>query len=196
MTPEMQVAIVGVIGTVGGTVIGTVLGWVLNNLSQRGKLNCYVVEWKDEFEYNNNKGIMSPSTSKEQTQVYSYSFSIDVYNSSSSTKIMRGIEVVFAKGKEELRVDIPLDDSTKRASQYHTTYDAVAPINIPPKAVIKISLHNYFWNSEHNLDFMWNADKVYLRYINENNKKQKLLLHTEQYSNHFNQTTKEKKENE
>mgnify|MGYP003484863366 CR=1 FL=1 len=35
MGVEMQIAILGVLGTLGGTV----LGWVLNNLSQRGKLN-------------------------------------------------------------------------------------------------------------------------------------------------------------
>ena len=196
MTPEMQVAIVSVIGTVGGTVIGTVLGWLLNNFSQKGKLNCYVVSWKDEFEYNNNQGYIVPSTSKEQTELYSYSLSLDIYNSSSSTKIMRGIEILFMKDKEELKVDIPLDDATKRATSHSAVYDTITPINISPKAVAKIDLHNYFCTSEHSLDFMWNANKVYLRYINEQNKRKKLLLHAEQYANRFNQTIEEKKENE
>ena len=190
MTPEMQVAIVGV----AGTVIGTVLGWLLNNFSQRGKLNCYVVSWKDEFKRNGEEEITNLDIAQTETQLYSYSFSLDIYNSCASTKIMRGIEVVFMKGKDELKVDIPFNEATKRTTQHLTFYDKITPINIPPKAVAKLNLQNYFWKSEQSIDFIWNSTKVYLRYIDENNKKRKILLNTDLYSNHFNKLTLEENE--
>ena len=38
-------------------------------------------------------------------------------------------------------------------------YDDVKPINIPPKAVIKLDLHNGSWNKGGELDYIWRTKK-------------------------------------
>jgi hypothetical protein len=91
---------------------------------------------------------------------------------------MRGIEVVFMKGKEELKATVPWDDSTANTAQYLPLCEKVAPINISPKAVVKLNLHGHLGELGRQLDFNQDFDKVYLRYIDEKNRKRKLLLHT------------------
>ena len=178
MNNEIQIAMRGILGTLGGTV----LGWFLNTLSQRGKLNIYISSWKDSFEYNNT-GSMTPSCSIEQTECYGYNLSLDIYNNSGTTKIMRNIEVVFGKGKIELSQSIPKDDSTRRHSGPASFYDEIEPINIPPKTVIKVDMHEGFWKDA--LSFIWETDRVFLRYANEKNKKKKVLIKKEIYKDCF-----------
>ena len=86
MDTEINAAILGIIGTL----LGTIVGWLLNNISNSGRLNLYVANWKDEFKYNS-MGSMVPSHSFEQTEYYSYTLDLELYNSSSRTKIMRNI---------------------------------------------------------------------------------------------------------
>lgn len=180
MSVEIQIALLGIVGTLGGTV----LGWVLNNLSQRGKLNIYVSAWKDELEYNHN-GEMVSSSSIEQTKSYSYRLKLDLYNGSGETKIMRNIEIVFAKNKEVLYCSMPKDEATKRISHPVAFYDNVLPINIPPKAVIHIELFDWVWNDNGSLDFIWETTSVFLRYVNEKNKNVSVMINKENYKDYF-----------
>lgn len=181
MDLEIQIALLGILGTMGGTI----LGWILNNLSKHGKLNIYVSEWKDEFEHNSDIGEMVVSSSIEQTEYYSYTLSLDLYNSSSETKIMRNIEVVFMNGKEELCYNTPKDDSTKRVIHPIVFYDDILPINIPPKSIVHINLHNGFWNENGSLDFIWRTTHLFLRYVDEKNTKRKTLIKRENYKSYF-----------
>jgi len=166
----MDSEIIGILGTMGGTI----LGWLLNNLSQHGKLNIYVHEWKDNFAYKDGMGGTVVSSSITQTEYYSYKLSLDLYNSSGETKIMRNIEVVFMNGKKELCHNTPKDDSTERVSHPLVFYDDILPINIPPKSIVHINLHNGFWNENGSLDFIWKTTHVFLRYVDEKTKKEKL----------------------
>lgn len=177
---EMQIALIGVLGTLGGTV----LGWFLNTLSQRGKLDIYISSWKDEFKYNN-IGTMAPSSSIEQTESYNYELSLDLYNNSGEMKIMRNIKVVFSNSKNELYQSIPKDDATRRISHPMVFYDEVLPINIPSKSVINIKLHNVVWNKNGSLDFIWNTNSIFLRYTDEKNKDKKILIKKEIYKDYF-----------
>lgn len=178
MSENLQTALLGIFGTLSGTV----LGWVLNNLSQRGKLNIYISSWRDEFKYNNS-GYMEPSFSIEKTQSYGYYLSLDLYNNSGTTKIMRNIDIVFASDKKELIRSVPRDDSTKRYSSHTTIYDTIEPINIPPKTVLKIDMHEGYW--EDSLSFIWEVDRVFLKYTNEKNKSKKILIKKEIYKDYF-----------
>lgn len=180
MDSEIQIALLGILGTLGGTV----LGWVLNNLSQHGKLNIFISSWKDKFEYNET-GCMTLSSSIEQTEDYSYNVSFDLYNSSGETKIMRNIEIIFSNGKEELYCSIPKDDSTKRISSPYIHYEDILPINIPPKSIMHIELHNWLSKSDGTLDNIWNTTHIYLKYINEKNRKKKILIRKEKYRDYF-----------
>lgn len=165
-----------------GTLLGTILGWALNSFSQMGKINCYVSEWQDQFLYNH-EGYMVPSNSKEQTEQYIFTVTLDLYNSSQRTKIMREIEVVFFSGKKELQSFSPKDDSTRRSNGPVSSYDRVSPINIPPQSVIQVKLHDSACVPE--IDFLWETDKVYLRYLNGKGKKEQILLNKAVYADYF-----------
>lgn len=170
--------------SVGATIAGTVLGWLLNNLSNRGKLNVYISLWEDSFEYNHIGEIM-PCSKREEVQCYSYKASFDLYNSSGNTKIMRNIQIVFSDGKNDIEKQTPKDDATKRFSSQLVFYDDVKPINIPPKAVIKLDLHNGSWNKEGEFDYIWKTKKVYLVYNDEKDKTKRILIKIEDYKNYF-----------
>lgn len=181
MKNEIIIALLGVLGTLGGTV----LGWFLNALSQKGKLNIFVTSWKDKFEYNS-VGSMVSSSSIEQTKYYEYNVSLDLYNSSGETKIMRDISICFYDKEKELCKTIPKNLATRRTSGAVTFYDELLTVNIPAKAIIHIELLNGFWDSdEKSLDFIWNTNRVVLVYTDENNKKKEVLLNKEEYKNYF-----------
>lgn len=180
MSTEMQVALVGVIGTLAGTI----LGWLLNNISQSGKLNAYVFSFTDKFEYSD-MGFITTSSSIDETQHYSYTLVLDLYNSSGATKIMRNITVIFSDGKTDLYKSTPYDDSTRRSSGPAWFYDEVGPINVPPKSIIQLNLHHGTWKGDTGLDFIWNTKRVYLTYTDEKNRRRKVKIKAEDYSKYF-----------
>lgn len=189
MDKEVLIAAIGV----GGTLLGTVLGWFLNNLSNMGKLCIYVSDWKDEFK-TNNAGEIVQSKSVAETEYYAYCLSLDLYNSSGATKIMRDIRILYTDGWKRIWMKTPDDASTRRFSAGATRYDKVEPINVPPKAVMKLNLRDGLWNTTNELDFVWKTKKIYLQYIDEKNKRRKKLIKKEDYANYFsNHTAEEKK---
>ena len=190
MNSDITTALIGV----GATIAGTILGWVLNNLSNRGKLNIYISLWEDCFKHNH-IGEMIPCSKREEVQSYTYKASFDLYNSSGNTKIMRNIQIAFSDGKSDIEKQTPQDDATKRFSSPMVFYDDVKPINIPPKAVIKLDLHNGSWNKDDELDYIWKTKKVYLVYTDEKNKIKRMLIKAEDYENYFIKHEPEEKEN-
>lgn len=180
---------------VAGTLLGTILGWLLNSFSQKGKLNIYISSWTDNFKQNGSFGDIVPCYKRENVQSYSYNLSIDLYNSSGTAKIMRNIQIIFSDGKKDIMTQTPKDDSTKRFSSPMIFYDDIAPINIPPKAVIKIDLHDGVWNEKGKLDFLWKSKKVFLAYTDEKNKVRRKLIKLEDYENYFNNHKPEESEN-
>lgn len=177
---EIATALIGV----GGTIVGTLLGWILNSISQKGKLQIFVSSWENNFEYNN-KGFMIPSSSKEQTKSYRFELVLEVYNSSQNAKIMRNIRVVFSNEKKDLRTFIPKDNSTKYNSGLMSVYDDVAPLNISPQTVLQIKLHDGVWKKNNEMDFIWDAKRVYLLYENDKGKTKRILIHEESYCDYF-----------
>lgn len=181
MKNEILIAFLGILGTL----VGTILGWFLNALSQKGKLNVFVTSWEDKFEYNS-VGSMVPSSSREQTSYYAYNLSLDLYNSSAETKIMRNIRICFMDNKKELQRSIPKDDATRRTNGTLMFYDELLTVNVPAKSVFHIELHNGFWDDkEKSLDFIWNTNRVVLFYTNEKNKEKEVLVNEEEYKNYF-----------
>lgn len=108
---------------------------------------------------------------------------------------MRNIQIAFSDGKRDIEKQTPQDDATKRFSSPMVFYDDVKPINIPPKAVIKLDLHNGSWNKEGELDYIWKAKKVYLIYNDEKNKTKRIFIKSEDYENYFINHKLEEKEN-
>ena len=63
-------------------------------------------------------------------------------------------------------------------------YDDILPLNIPPKSILQLHLHDGEWDEDYKMDFIWNSEKVYLVYKDTKNKEQRFLLKTEKYSEH------------
>ena len=169
---------------VGGTLLGTILGWALNKLSSKGKLKTYVSNWTDEFKYNKT-GFIVPSNSIELTEMYAYNLCLDIYNSSAEPKIMRNIRIVFSNGKNDIFISVPKEKRTLRGGNTISVYDNVAPLTILPKSILQIDLLKAEWREKDNDLFIWNVKKVFLEYIDGNNKKRRMLIKKENYSEYF-----------
>lgn len=170
---------------IGGTILGTILGWLLNSITNKGKLVFSVASWEDSFQRNDNMGCMESSNSVEGTELYSYKLHLDVYNSSAETLIMRDIQIVFNNGKQDVHSSTPKDDSTRRISSHLSFYDDILPMNIPPKSVLQLHLHDGEWNKDHKMDFIWKTKAVYLVYKDMKNKERRFLIKSEDYANRF-----------
>ncbi len=190
MSENILIALIGV----GATIAGTILGWALNNISNKGKLNFYIKSWKKSFKYCE-EHFLYDSPSAEKTQCYVYCLSIEIYNSSNNTKIMRDIKLSFYDKKNELIYDIPLDTDTEILCSPKAHYDKVGPINISAKKIKTLNLHNEIYNKKGLPSYIWNTKNIYLVYINEKSKKKKILIESEDYSKHFFDNIQEDNEN-
>lgn len=185
MTPEMQVAMVGVIGTLAGTIIGTVLGWLLNHLSLKGKLSVFITSWEPEFVHSGRIKVKDQSVENNDVVNYAYKLSLDLYNSSGTTKIMRDIRVLFCNGKNKVFFDTPQNAQPHQDVMRMSHYNDVEPTNIPPKSVGKLNLRGSLSKSEGTLKHIWSTNTIMLQYTNEHNKKKLLLIKKVNYANYF-----------
>ena len=186
MSTEMQIAIVGVIGTLAGTF----LGWLLNNLSLKGKLNFFVTTFEAEIKCRKN-GVAAPSTSVGQSNFLKYRIELDLYNSSGTTKIIRNVKVVLLKKRKELASDTPQDSDTGHEVARMVWYNNVSPMNIPPKSIGVLRLHGGFYPKNKSLEYVYEADSVVLQYTNENNKIKKVFLKRINPTNYFENKTED-----
>ena len=55
--------------------------------------------------------------------------------------------------------------------------------------VIKLNLHNGFWKDnkkeDDRIEMLWKVNMVYLQYLDENNKKKKVVIKKESYKDYF-----------
>lgn len=172
----MDVNIITALIGVGSTIAGTVLGWLLNSASNKGNLNIYVANWNEKLDNKSNSGYGVPmhaeAVSRDSVNHYSYSGTIDIYNSSNNTKIMRDFKIVYFDGKRVLKETVPIDDSTKHTISEHlpAQYNDIGVVNIPPKSVISINFHNSMGQSKDDVAFLWEAKTILVQYKNEKDK--------------------------
>lgn len=161
MSEGVFTAVIGIIGTLAGTI----LGWFLNNISRRGKIKAFVVEWDERCELNDT-GRMVDSPSYEEAEYYSYSITLDIYNSSSDTKIMRDFRMEFLKAHKVVVADEPLNADDKG----ELFYRAMGVLNVPPKSIVPLHLCGGFWRSNFELfDEINVSSKVRLSYRDDKN---------------------------
>ena len=75
-------------------------------------------------------------------------------------------------------------------------YDNILPVNIPPKSVLQLHVHDGEWNKDHKMDFIWETERVFLLYKDMKNKERRFLIKTEKYAEHFVTETNQNEENE
>lgn len=171
----MDINIITALIGVGSTIAGTLLGWLLNSASNKGNLNIYVVNWNEKLENKSNSGYGVPlyadAVSRGAVNHYSYSGSIDIYNSSNNTKIMRDFKIIYLDGKKILKETVPIDDSPKHTVSEHlpAQFNNIGVINIPPKSIISINLHKSIGQSKDDVDFLWNSKTILVQYKDEKN---------------------------
>ena len=179
-------AMVGIIGTI----LGTVLGWFLNSISNRGKIKLFVSSWENEFWRRNDYGEMAKTPAPEKIECYSCSFALDIYNSSGEPKIMRNIQIAYNNGKSDVIKHIPQDEDSRRNSSGLILYDDITPLTIPAKSIFQIHLRVGLWHESTEFPSLWNVERIYLLYMDENNKEKRVLL----TSKSIKQSLKEKKD--
>lgn len=165
-------AMVGVIGTI----LGTVLGWFLNSISNRGKIKLFILSWENEFRCRNEYGDTVETLAPEKVEYYSCSFALDIYNSSGEPKIMRNIHIAYNNGKTDLIKHIPKDEETRKIVACAVRYDEIMPLTIPSKSIFQIHLYDGLWHQSTEFPSLWNVEKVYLLYTDENNKEKRTLI--------------------
>ena len=176
-------AMVGVIGTI----LGTVLGWFLNSISNRGKIKLFISSWENEFRCRNEYGDMVKTPAPEKVEYYSCSFALDIYNSSGEPKIMRNIQLAYNNGKSDVIKHIPQDEDSRRNSSGLIRYDDIIPLTIPAKSVFQIHLRDGLWHQSTEFPSLWNVEKVYLLYTDENNKEKRTLINEKSIKQCFNE---------
>ena len=174
-------AIIGVVGTL----LGTILGWLLSVLSNKGKVSVYLSSWTETFRHKDKEGFMINSASESQAEYFEYECSLDIYNSSSDTKILRDIKIVFCEGKDILFESVPDDKKTKRSASARTIFDNVTAQNIPPKSVINVELLSGVWIKEAQLERIFYADSVYFEYLDEKSKPHRIMIKSVNYPDYF-----------
>lgn len=84
---------------------------------------------------------------------------------------MRNIEVVFANNNTELWCEKTNEYDSKYYIAGIPQYNELDLINIPPKTAMKLSVQNSRRDRDNGeLDFLWEVNKIFLRYTNERNK--------------------------
>ena len=155
---------------------GTVLGWMLNTLSKKGKLNVFITSCNDFFSKPDRYGGFEHCMSKDEVDRYSFELSLDLYNSSEITKIMRDVAIEFSQEKINLFSVVPYNRDIKKN---------IEPQNIAPKVVVKLNLSVGLDRNAVEFKSIWNAKEIHLVYYDEKSKKRVIQIKDVDYEHYF-----------
>ena len=156
-------------------IFGVIVGWVLNALSNIGRLYFYIIKWSTEFKCFKH-GVYINATSYDEIEGYSFQTIIDLFNNSGKQKIMRNMRVVLmCKGKLVFECDLRNNKVIKTTVPL-TTYEEISVINIPAYTAIQLDLIGYLKLDKTAIDNIKSIDSCYFSYVDENNKRRKILI--------------------
>ena len=165
-------AIIGV----AGTLLGTILGWFLNVLSNKGKLSVFLESWSDSLKGRSRIGSIDVVTLLDDAIYFEYRCTIEIYNGSSKTKIIRAAQLLFCSGKTILMKVVPRDISKSIYNGPAVFYKDIGAYNIPANQIITIPLTGSLMKKEQGLDWLSKVDRILFEYIDERNHKRTVLL--------------------
>jgi len=181
MDSGILMAIIGVGGTFAGTLGGTALGWFLNQLSGKGKLYFYNIDFNETYDLQKIYKTDNNEVDFKQVDSYSYRLNINVYSSSNNVKIMNDFKLEFYNNSKLLYESIPLDYTNETDAVIFTSrMHSVNPINILPKSINPIYLERYNDNSI--IEFIRMTSKILLSYQNEKGKRKSVKIKEFDYS--------------
>jgi hypothetical protein len=154
----------GIIGVVFGSVATLVTSHLLKNI---GQLHIYFDYWDAYYQGRDSSGGVKRVDPGDQPFTFEFFFEVDIYNSSDNFKILRNVCASFErKGKEQLETLLYQSKSLK--------IDEIKVVNVSPKTILHFDLYGYI--GEDQLDKILNADKVYLKFLNEKNRTIRKLI--------------------
>jgi hypothetical protein len=172
MSTELQMEILGIVGTL----LGTILGWLLNGLSQKGKLSVFIKKWNESLQKLDGYGGFDECRNYDEAEYYHYSLSVDIYNSSRDTRILRDIKLIFKDGIKDCFVSIPKDEATRKNAFPAVYYDDISILNLPAKSAINIELHGGLNHKNDNWKYLSQTKNVLLEYVDEKNRKKRIEI--------------------
>ena len=173
----MEAAIIGVIGTL----LGAVLGWCLNYFSSKGGITIYISSWDVQFKTSSAYGGYAQSSCINGTECIDYLCSVDIYNSSSNTRMIRDIQIVFYEDKRVLLKSVPFDGKTNGKQKPRI----VMPINIPPKSAVNSQFQSSIMIIEKEYEDVWKTNRILFEYRNEKNKRKRVLIKEVEFKDYF-----------
>lgn len=157
------------IGTLLVSGVSTLFGVWLSNLSRKGQIKIYLNnEECCRCSKRTDTGIDKAAFSDADIALFSYS--LDVYNSSSDNKIIRDVLILLCDKKKILRKDRP--DRIVIVSSLSDQPNN-KPFNIRPKELAQIKVDVRL--KKEVFDFT-TANRIYMEYCDEKQKKHKVLL--------------------
>ncbi len=161
----------GVLGAVVG-VIATLI--VTHLLRHAGKIYIYFRNWDIKYFKVGEAGGSLETSNLDETEYCSYSFEIEILNSSEVPKVLRDITIVFYDNNKKLIEKTPNDESTKKTFVSGVKIGLLKILNLPPKQLIYRKVSGNIKKEE--LKELAKHRKVYFEALTYKNKKIKKLV--------------------
>ena len=168
-----------------GTVLGTILGWLLSEISNRGRLHCYVKSWQADMDAPDFYGGYKTCRIGEIPQFFHYSLSLELYNSSRLPRMIRNGKVVFCKDDVCLKEFIPKDRARETKIQHSRIHEDLTAFCVPASGVLTLDLLGTIMGDSEGFPFLEEANEVYFQYNDEKNKIRKWKIANVSYDSYF-----------
>jgi hypothetical protein len=165
----------GIIGATVGVIATLIVTSIIKKL---GKTYIYFRDWEIKFYKMDGAGGFISSEFEEAISC-SYSFEMEIFNSSELPKALRGIKVRFYNSDNNfLTESIPKDESTRKVSTGRSIIEAIKIINLPPKQMIHFNVSGYIKKEDLKNLNKWR--KVYFESFDNRGRKIKRIIHEKQ----------------
>jgi len=165
----------GIIGATVGVIATLIVTSVIKNL---GKIYIYFRDWGIEFYKMGGAGDHIISEIKEACYC-SFSFEMEVMNSSELPKALRDIKVRFYNINNKLLAEsIPQDESTRKVSMSGSRIEPIKIVNLPSKQMVYFDISGYI--KTENIKDLNKWKKVYFEAFDNRGRKVKRIIHKNQ----------------
>lgn len=165
----------GIIGATVGVIATLIVTSVIKNL---GKIYIYFRDWGIEF-YKMGGGGDHIISEINEARYCSFSFEMEIMNSSELPKALRDIKVRFYNSDNKLLVEsIPQDESTRKISTGGSRIEPIKIINLPSKKMIYFNVGGYI--KTENIKNLNKWKKVYFEAFDNRGRKVKRIIHKNQ----------------
>ena len=175
-----------------GTVVGTLMGWLLSELSNHGRLRCFVKSWHAHLDIVDEHGEYVTCYEFMRPEYFNYDITIEVYNSSRLPKIIRDGKIAFYKNEKLLLESIPRDKSRETKYVTSSTYGELLAFCVPATDVVTLDLLGNIMSDKNGFPELEKANEVYFEYKDEKSRTRKWKIADVSYKSYFDCDTEER----